>query len=128
MHIASRIVRLYVIEIEPEIQSWLESLSERDYVKVEALADLLAEQAETLDEPYSKHLGGRLRELRLALTRRQVRITYWLAPGRRVILLTVFFKTRRKEIGQVERARRAQVECEIRHTVASEIYDRVWKD
>jgi hypothetical protein len=88
----------------------------------------LAEQAETLDEPYSKHLGGRLRELRLTLTRRQVRITYWLAPGRRVVLLTVFFKTRRKETGQVERARRAQVECEIRHTAASEIYDRIWKD
>ncbi|MEU7986876.1 type II toxin-antitoxin system RelE/ParE family toxin [Streptosporangium canum] len=69
-------MNLYAIEIEPEIQLWLESLSERDYVKVEALADLLAEQAETLDEPYSKHLGGKLRELRLSLPHRQVRITY----------------------------------------------------
>ncbi|WP_440105584.1 type II toxin-antitoxin system RelE/ParE family toxin [Streptosporangium sp. H16] len=121
-------MRLYVIEIEPEIRSWLESLSERDYVKVEALADLLSEQAETLDEPYSKHLGGKVRELRLSLTRRQVRITYWLAPRRRIVLLTVFTKTRRRETGQVERARRAQVECENLHVVASEIYDRVWKD
>ncbi|WP_326825449.1 type II toxin-antitoxin system RelE/ParE family toxin [Streptosporangium sp. NBC_01639] len=121
-------MRLYVIEIEPEIQSWLEALSERDYVKVEALADLLAEQAETLNEPYSRHLGGKLRELRLALTHRDVRITYWLAPERRVVLLTFFFKTRRKETGQIERARRAQVECETRHTATSQIYDRIWKD
>ncbi|MFI6885363.1 type II toxin-antitoxin system RelE/ParE family toxin [Streptosporangium canum] len=121
-------MNLYAIEIEPEIQLWLESLSERDYVKVEALADLLAEQAETLDEPYSKQLGGKLRELRLSLPHRQVRITYWLAPGRRAVLLTVFSKTRRKEISQVERAHRAQAECESRHTVASNIYDRIWKD
>ncbi|WP_329085537.1 type II toxin-antitoxin system RelE/ParE family toxin [Streptosporangium sp. NBC_01469] len=121
-------MRLYVIEVEPEIRSWLESLSERDYVKVEALADLLSEQAETLDEPYSRHLGGKVRELRLSLTRRQARITYWLAPGRRIVLLTVFTKTRRRETGQVERARRAQVECENLHVVASEVYDRVWKD
>lgn len=83
----------YVIEIEPEVRKWLDSLSDHDYGRAEFYADLLADNAETLGEPYSRHLGGKVRELRFHLQRQQVRITYWLAPGRRVILLTAFNKT-----------------------------------
>ncbi|HEY2580030.1 MAG TPA: type II toxin-antitoxin system RelE/ParE family toxin [Streptosporangiaceae bacterium] len=56
-------------------------------------AGLLAEQAETLGEPHTRHLSGRVRELRFHLLTQQTRVTYWPAPGRRVILLTVFRKT-----------------------------------
>jgi phage-related protein len=52
----------------------------------------LAEQPTTLGEPHSRHLGGKLRELRFRLGDAHQRITYWLAPGRRVVLLTVFRK------------------------------------
>ena len=89
----------YLIELEPEVREWLDTLSLKDYAKVEAMADILADQAETLGEPYSRHLSGKTRELRFHLERSAVRISYWLAPGRRVVLLTVFRKTR-----QVERA------------------------
>ncbi|MCX4859839.1 type II toxin-antitoxin system RelE/ParE family toxin [Streptomyces canus] len=34
------------------------------YKQAERVADLLAEQPTTLDEPHSRHLGGKLRELR----------------------------------------------------------------
>jgi hypothetical protein len=73
---------------------------------------VLAEQAETLAEPYSRHLGGKVRELRFQLLGRQTRVTYWLAPGRRVVLLTVFRKTRSVEASEVQRALRAQQVCE----------------
>jgi hypothetical protein len=53
------------------------------------MADILADQVETLGEPYSRHLSGKTRELRFYLERSAVRISYWLAPGRRVVLLTV---------------------------------------
>ena len=82
------------IEVEPEVRSWLDGLPLEQYAKVEAAADLLAERAETLGEPYSRHLGGKTRELRFALGRGDVRVSYWLAPGRRVVLLTVFAMTR----------------------------------
>jgi hypothetical protein len=85
---------LYEVEIEPEVRSWLAGLSDRDFGRVDFLVGLLAERAEDLGEPYTRHLGGKVRELRFQLLRQQTRVTYWLAPGRRVILLTVFRKTR----------------------------------
>jgi hypothetical protein len=88
--------RLYAVEVEPEVRSWLERLSERDFGRADFLVGLLAEQAETLGEPYTRHLGGKVRELRFHLLAQQPRVTYWLAPGRRIILLTVFRKTRKR--------------------------------
>lgn len=114
----------YVIEIEPEVRQWLDSLSDHDYGRAEFYADLLADNAETLSEPYSRHLGGKVRELRFHLQRQQVRITYWLAQGRRVILLTVFYKTRQSEVAEVNRALMVQKECEAEHGHAQQIYDR----
>jgi hypothetical protein len=116
--------RLYDVEIEPEVRSWLAGLSDRDFGRVDFLVGLLAEHAEDLGEPYTRHLGGKVRELRFHLLRQQTRVTYWLAPGRRVILLTVFRKTRSAETAEVARALHAQMICETRHGRAHEIFDR----
>jgi integrase/recombinase XerD len=43
------------------------------------------------------------------------RITYWLAPGRRIIPLTVFSKTRSAEAAEVARALQAQKTCDAEH-------------
>ncbi len=64
-----------------------------------------------LDEPFTKQLDGKLRELRFYLDGRPTRITYWIASGRRIILLTVFVKTQRRERREVERAKRAYERC-----------------
>jgi len=50
---------LYAVEVEPEVRAWLEALSDRDFGRVDFLVGLLAEQAETLSEPYTRHLEGR---------------------------------------------------------------------
>jgi hypothetical protein len=115
---------LYEVEIEPEVRSWLTSLSDRDFGRVDFLVGLLAEHAEELGEPYTRHLGGKVRELRFHLLRHQTRVTYWLAPGRRVILLTVFNKTRNAETSEVGRALRAQETCESKHGRGHEVFDR----
>lgn len=115
---------LYEVEVEPEVRSWLDSLSDRDFGRVDFLVGLLAERAETLGEPYTRHLDGKVRELRFHLLRQQTRVTYWLAPARRVFLLAVFRKTRSAETAEVERAIRAQQTCEATHDVAHDIYDR----
>lgn len=50
-----------------------------------------------------------------------MRITYWIAPHRRIVLLTVFHKTRMRDDREVERARRAMRRCvELAHTVDEE--------
>jgi hypothetical protein len=115
---------LYEVEIEPEVRSWLANLSDRDFGRVDFLVGLLTEHAEDLGEPYTRHLGGKVRELRFHLLRRQTRLTYWLAPGRRVILLTVFRKTRGAETAEVARALHAQSICEAEHAKAHQLFDR----
>jgi hypothetical protein len=114
----------YEIELESEVRAWLEELPLGEYRRVMFYADLLADNAATLGEPYSRHLGDGLRELRFFLGRAAVRITYWLAPGRRVVMLTVFRKTRPVEAAEVERARQAMKVCEAEHEVAHTVYDR----
>lgn len=70
-----------------------------------------------LDEPFTKQLDGKLRELRFYLGGRPTRITYWIASSRRIILLTVFVKTRQRERREVDRSRRAYQRCAAeRHT------------
>jgi phage-related protein len=115
---------LFEVEIEPEVRSWLARLSDRDFGRVDFLVGLLAEHAEDLGEPYTRHLGGKVRELRFHLLRQQTRVTYWLAPGRRVVLLTVFPKTRSAETAEVARALQAQKICEAEHGTAHKVFDR----
>ncbi|MFD7866228.1 type II toxin-antitoxin system RelE/ParE family toxin [Streptomyces sp. NPDC059783] len=92
--------------------------------------DRLAVNATTLGEPYARHLGGKLRELRFDLDGNAQRITYWLAPGCRIVLLTVFRKARMCETAEVERARSVQAACEALHgpAAAHTVYSRDIKE
>lgn len=114
------------IEIEPEVRQWLELLSDTQYAKAERAADMLASQPTTLGEPYSRHLGGKVRELRFLMDGNAVRVTYWLTPNRRIVLLTVFRKARQREAVEVERAQQAQKVCEAEHHGPAEhSYERI---
>lgn len=99
------------VELEPEVRRWLEQLPTTQFATVAAYIDLLAERGTLLGEPYTRQLDGKLRELRFHLERRAVRVTYWIAPGRRIVLLTVFYKTRMREAREIDRARRALTRC-----------------
>src|SRR5215207_10062998 len=78
------------------------------------MADILADRAETLGELYWRHLSGKTRELRFYLERSAVRISYWLARGARVVLLTVFRKTRQVKRAEVARAVAAAASMRLR--------------
>jgi hypothetical protein len=99
------------VELEPEVDDWFDTLSQDDKETAAFYVDLLAERGVLLDEPYTRQLDGKLRELRFHLERHAVRISYWIAPGRRIILLTVFQKQRMREEAEVERAKRAMRMC-----------------
>lgn len=118
----------YEIELEPEVRAWLDTLPREHYRAVERHADRLAEAPTTLGEPYSRHLSGDVRELRFYLGSGAFRITYWLAPGRRIVLLTVFHKTRVREERQIQRALWAQKECEADHPPAASSYHRTFEE
>ena len=99
------------VELEPQVRDWLEALPTSEFATAAFYVDLVAERGPLLGEPYTRQLDGKLRELRFHLGARPVRVTYWIAPGRRIVLLTVFVKTRMRESAEVERARRAMVRC-----------------
>ncbi|WP_399887725.1 hypothetical protein ACGH7X_23865 [Streptomyces sp. BBFR51] len=62
---ANLMSELYRFEIEPEVRAWLQGLSSHDFKRVDEVADLLAELRPALGGPWSDHLEGPLRELRL---------------------------------------------------------------
>lgn len=100
-----------MVELEPEVEEWLLSLSPADFGHVAFYIDLLAERGPLLDEPYSRQIGGKLRELRFYLSRDRQRISYYLAAGPRAVLLTVFRKQRARERAEIERAKQAMDRC-----------------
>jgi phage-related protein len=109
------------VELEPEVRGWLEEPSTTHFARAAFYIDLLADQGPLLDEPHTRQLDGRIRELRFHLDRDAIRITYWIATGRRIILLTVFRKTRMRGDRQGDRARRALARCmDDAHTLAEE--------
>jgi hypothetical protein len=105
------------VELEPEVRDWYCSLDEASQGRVQFNIDRLADVGVQLEEPFTRQLDGKLRELRFFLDGRATRITYWIAPGRRIILLTVFVKTQQREIREIKRAKLAFGRCiSERHT------------
>jgi hypothetical protein len=99
------------VELEPKVRDWYLSLGEDDRGRVRFHIGRRAERGPLLDEPHTRQLAGKLRELRFFVKGRPTRLTYWIAPKRRIVLLTVFEKTRRRERAEIERARRAMERC-----------------
>lgn len=99
------------VELEPEVEQWLDGLSDDEFGQAAFYIDLLADQGVQLGEPYTRQLDGKLRELRFYLGRERQRVTYYIATDRRIVLLTVFRKTRQRERQEVARASRAMHRC-----------------
>ncbi len=104
-------IRWGAVEVHPEVATWIDALDEQAFGRVVRYIDLLAERGPLLDEPYTRQLRGKLRELRFHVGRDQVRITYFIAEGRRIVLLTVFRKTARHERAEIDRAEAAMRQC-----------------
>jgi hypothetical protein len=100
-----------VVELEPEVTNWLETLIDDEFGQAERYIDLLADQGVLLSEPFTRQLDGKLRELRFYLGRQPTRISYYIATGRIIVLLTVFTKTKPRERTEIDRARRAMQRC-----------------
>ncbi|TWD79336.1 phage-related protein [Kribbella amoyensis] len=90
------------------MREWLEGLPTSLFARAAFYVDLLADRGPLLGEPYTKQIDGKLRELR-----------FWLEQDAlRIVLLTVFRKSRARETRELERARRAYRRCVLdAHTV-----------
>jgi hypothetical protein len=99
------------IEVHPEVEAWLDALPADRFDRAARAIDFLAERGVHLGEPQTRQLRGKLRELRIHLGQEQVRITYFIASGRRIVLLTIFRKAARRERAEIERAEREMTRC-----------------
>jgi hypothetical protein len=102
---------MWDVELEPEVEGWLDSLSLRDFGFVLAHVERLSERGNLLRMPASRSLGDGLFEVRFDVAKVSWRLTYWFAPQRRIVLLTVFRKQRQNERLEVQRARWALMKC-----------------
>ena len=73
-------------------QEYLDQISEKDRVKVAKYIEVLRQHNGVLDEPYTKHIRGKLRELRVDFARNRHRIFYFTFINRNIVLLHAFLK------------------------------------
>ena len=105
------------VELEPEVEEWLETLSPTEFAWPLPHIERLAEQGNRLRMPASKPLGDGLFELRFDLGPVAWRIPFFFSTDRRIVLLTVFRKQRMNERTEIARARTAMARCiDERHT------------
>jgi phage-related protein len=99
------------LELEPEVEEWLDGLAVGEFGTGAFHLDRLAERGAQLRMPHSRALGDGLFELRYDLSRVAQRITFFFAGGERIVLLTVFGKQRMNEAQEIKRARQAMKRC-----------------
>jgi len=71
---------------------YIKKLLPKDKTKVFKYIDFLRDNNGVLDEPYSKHIKGRIRELRVDFSRNRHRIFYVAVVEKKIILLHSFLK------------------------------------
>ena len=117
----SFVVSPWSIELEPEVEHWLQSLPPTLFAAAASRIDFLAEVGAAMRIPRSRSLGDGLFELRFNLGSNAQRITFFFPGDRRAVLLTTFHKQRQNERAEVARARLAMKVCVGQgHTVEEE--------
>ncbi len=92
-------------------KDFLLSLDEKMRAKLLFLLDILTDNGPELREPYSKHLGDGIFELRAKTGTDLSRVLYFFIVGRRIVLTNGFIKkTAKTPAGEIERAKRYRAE------------------
>ena len=86
----------YQVLILKGVQEYINKLDRKHQDKILDFVRLLEEKNGILDEPYSKHLRGKIRELRIGLGGANHRILYSFLPDQKIILLLAFLKITKK--------------------------------
>ncbi len=74
------------------VLGYISELQIKDRLKVLKYIDFLRDNKGILDEPYSKHIKGKIRELRVDFSQNKHRIFYIAVVGKKIILLHSFLK------------------------------------
>ena len=80
------------INDESPIEDYINSLDKKDKNKVAKYIEFLQLNNGVLDEPYSRHIKDKIRELRVDFSNRKHRIFYFTFINKNIILLHAFLK------------------------------------
>lgn len=72
---------------------YLEKINKKEKAKILKYIEFLKDNKGYLDEPYSKHIKGKIRELRVDFSKNKHRIFYFTFIKKTIILLHAFLKT-----------------------------------
>lgn len=87
------------------VSSYLDNLNSKDRSKILKYIEFLKINKGYLDEPYSKHIKGKIRELRVDFSKNKHRIFYFTFIKRNIILLHCFLKkTKKTPINEIKKA------------------------
>ncbi len=74
------------------VKEYILSLDRRNRLKVRKFVGMLLESNGYVDEPYARHIIGKIRELRVNLARDKHRIFYFTFVNKNIVLLSAFLK------------------------------------
>jgi len=87
------------------VLEYIEVLSHKERAKILKYIEFLRENKGILDEPYSKHIKGKIRELRVDFSKNRHRIFYFTFINKNIILLHVFLKkTEKTPLSEIKKA------------------------
>ena len=87
------------------VLDYIENLNEKEKAKVLRYIEFLRENKGYLDEPYSKHIKSKIRELRVDFGKNKHRIFYFSFIKKTIILLHVFLKkTAKTPVSEIKKA------------------------
>ena len=87
------------------VLEYIEALRDKEKFKIFKYIEFLRINEGYLDEPYSRHIKGKIRELRVDFSRNRYRIFYFVFIKKTIILLHVFSKnTNKTPISQIKKA------------------------
>ncbi|MFA5715074.1 MAG: type II toxin-antitoxin system RelE/ParE family toxin [Candidatus Paceibacterota bacterium] len=78
------------------VKEYITNQSVKERVKIFSFIDFLRINNGYLDEPYSKHIKHKIRELRIDFSKNKHRIMYFTFTGEKIILLSAFTKRTEK--------------------------------
>ncbi len=87
------------------VLEYIEKLSDKEQSKIFKYIEVLRANKGYLDEPYSKHIKGKIRELRVDFGKNRHRIFYFTFIERNIIFLHAFLKkTPKTPIFEIKKA------------------------
>ena len=75
-----------------KVRKYIYNLNKKERIKVLKYIEFLRINNGVLDEPYLKHIKGKIRELRVDFSKNRHRIFYFTFINKNIILLHVFLK------------------------------------